>query len=187
SSANAFAGNSSNVVRIGSDAQTNSNDFTKSGVLVGQGSTPIEIRGSSANPAIVGNGSAPGAELSIGPCATVQLAAGLDLQAGDFARGLFGGIAANGYAGVTQVPGAVFGSSQYIIFDKTSSGSNFGALFFSRNSAASSVLNFVKVQNGGASILGQAQVIADGVAIRAKNSLINNSASNGVLSTNGEI
>lgn len=185
SSANVFTGNTSNVVRIGVDAQANSNDFTKSGVLVGQGSTPIEIRGSNANPAIVGNNSAPGAELSIGPSATLQLAAGLDLQAGDFGRELFGGIAANGYAGVTQVPGAAFGSSQYITFDKLPGGANFGALFFSRNSAASSILNFVRVQNGGAGVLGQAQVIADGVAIRAKNSLINNSASGGVLQTNG--
>ena len=186
SSANVFTGNSNNVVQIGTDAQPTSNDFTKSGVLVGQGDTPLQIRGSSTNPSVVGNANAPaGAELSISPGATVQLAPGTDLEAGDFARGIFGAVAANGFAGVTQVPGAALGSSKFITFDEVPGGSNFGAIYFSRNASGSSILNYALVQNGGASALGQAAVIADGVAIKVLNSQISNTASGNLLQIHG--
>jgi sugar lactone lactonase YvrE len=185
SSANVFTGNGNNAIQIGMDEGESSNDWTRSGVLVGQGDTPIEIRGMRANPAIIGNNTQPGAELTIGPNALIHLAPGTDLQAGDLRRGLFGAIAANGFAGVTQVPNAAFGSSRYITFDKTRTGSNFGAIFFSRNAATSSILNFVRVVNGGAGGLGQAQVITDGVNVRLKNSQITNSATGGILQTSG--
>jgi hypothetical protein len=186
SSANIFADNAINAVQIGVDDQLNSNDFTRSGVLVGQGETPIQIRGSSTNPAIIGNTSFPtGAELSINPGALIQLAPGTDLQAGDLARGIFGAIAANGLAGVTQVPGAAFGSSRYIDFDRIPGNSNFGALIFSRNATASSILNYVRVQNGGSSSVGAAAVIADGVSIQIRNSQINNSSTGSILQLAG--
>jgi sugar lactone lactonase YvrE len=185
SSANVFTGNANDAVQIGTDAQAGSNDFTRSGVLVGQGDTPIQIRGSNTNPAIIGNDTAPGAELTISATAMIQLAAGADLQAGDLATGKFGGLAANGFSGFTQVPGAAAGSSQYIHFDKIPNGSNFGAIYFSRQAAASSILNFVRVQNGGAGLLGSAEVITDGVPIKIANSQINNSSSGGILETSG--
>jgi sugar lactone lactonase YvrE len=173
-SANSFGGNSAgNFVQIGTDASASSNDFTRSGVLVGQGDIPIQIRGSSSNPAIVGGSSL--VELSINPAATIQLASGTDLQAGSLAQGLRGGIAANGIGGVTIVPGAEFGSSRYITFDKTSSGGNFGALYFTSLASTSSVLNYVRVQNGGNSAQGKAAVIAEGINVNLTNSDISNS------------
>ncbi|HWQ34723.1 MAG TPA: hypothetical protein VNQ79_17870 [Blastocatellia bacterium] len=199
SSANSFNGNTGNFVQIGTDASAASNDFTKSGVLVGQGETPIHLRGSNSNPAIVGGSSL--VELSINAAATIKLAPGTDLQAGDSAQNLYGGISANGLAGVTQVPGAAFGSSQYITFDKisgtppaadsgsgvsaTSANGNWGAVFFSRNAPASSILNFVSIRNGGSSVLGNAAVLAEGVVVQVTNSEIVNSETGSVLAYAG--
>ncbi len=158
SSANVIRNNGTNAVQIDASA----NDFTRSGVLVGQGDIPIQIRGTSGNPSIVGNSNgSPGAELSINPNAIIQLDAGMDLKAGD--GSLFGNIAANGYAGYSQSPGADTGISQRIVFDKIPGGGNFGGLFFSSTSAGSSILNFVSVRNGGDSLSGNAQVIIDNI------------------------
>lgn len=159
SSANVIRNNGTNAVQIDAAA----NDFTRSGVLVGQGDIPIQIRGASGNPSIVGNSSGtPGAELSINPSAIIQLDAGMDLMAGNGA--LFGNIAANGYAGYSQSPSADTGISQRITFDKIPGGGNFGGLFFSTTSAGSSILNFVSVRNGGSSPSGSAQVIIDNIS-----------------------
>ncbi|MGH9802990.1 MAG: hypothetical protein ACRD82_21700, partial [Blastocatellia bacterium] len=99
SSGNDFGGNQVNAVRIGVTADAASNDFSKSGVLVGQGATPIQIAGDCSNPAIVG-AVAPlaAAELTITAGANIQLAADLNFQAGDYATNRVGCIAANGYA-----------------------------------------------------------------------------------------
>jgi sugar lactone lactonase YvrE len=198
-SANSFNGNTGNFIQIGTDASAASNDFTRSGVLVGQGETPIHLRGSSSNPAIVGGNTL--VELSINAGATIKLAPGTDLQAGDSAQNLYGGISANGLAGVTQVPGAAFGSSQYIIFDKiggtpsaadpgngvaaTGANGNWGAVFFSRNAPASSILNYVSLRNGGSSVLGDAAVLAEGVVVQVTNSEIVNSETGSVLAYAG--
>src|SRR5581483_9084161 len=188
SSANSFNGNTNNIVQIGTDASAASNDFTRSGVLVGQGDIPIHLRGSSSNPAIVGRQPTAQdsslAELSINPAALIKLAPGMDFQAGDLAQNLRGGISANGLAGVTQVPGAAFGSSKYITFDKIGGG-NWGAIYFSRNAPASSILNFVSVQNGGASSLGNAAVLAEGATVIVTNSEIMNSSTGSVLAYAG--
>lgn len=180
SSANDFTGNQVNAVQIGTDADATSNDFTKSGVLVGQGSTPIRIRGNCANPAIVGAvPPAAAAELTVGPAATIQLAADLNFQAGDYPTNRVGAIAANGYGGFYQGTQAAT-SNKYIEFDKVTGGANFGALFFSRLATAASILNYVRVQNGGANSacsLGAAQVIVEGINLQATNSQINNSGS----------
>lgn len=194
SSANSFNSNLNNFIQIGTDGSAPSNDFTKSGVLVGQGDIPIHLRGSISNPAIVGSSSL--VELSINAAATILMAPGLDLQAGDSAQGLRGGISANGIAGVTQVPGADPGSSQFITFDKISepaagaaggaaTGGNWGAIFFSRNAPASSILNYVRVKNGGAGALGDAAVLAEGVVVMVTNSDITDSASGSVLAYAG--
>ncbi len=182
SSANTFSSNTNNFVQVGTDSSAASNDFTKSGVLVGQGETPIHLRGSSNNPAIVGSSSL--VELSINPMATIKLAPGMDFQAGDSAQGLRGGISANGLAGVTQVRNAAFGSSKYITFDRIGGG-NWGAIYFSRNAPASSILNYVSVQNGGSSSLGSAAVLAEGVAVTVTNSEILGSSSGSVLAYAG--
>ena len=177
SSANVIHNNGTNAVQI----DASSNDFTRSGVLVGQGDIPIQIRGASGNPSIVGNSNgSPGAELSINPNAIIQLDAGMDLKAGDGA--LFGNIAANGYAGYSQSPTPDTGISQRIIFDKLPGGGNFGGLFFSSTSAASSILNFVSVRNGGTSPSGSAQVIIDNISytFNFTNSESNNSSSYGL-------
>lgn len=190
SSANEFAGNQVNVVQIGTNAAAASNDFSKSGVLVGQGATPIRIAGSCSNPAIVGSAppAAP-AELTITPGASIQLAADLNFQAGDYATNRVGCIAANGYAGVYlgSQPGAPV-ANQLISFDKVPSGGNFGAIFFARNAMANCILNYTSVQNGGAASacsLGNAEVIADGTNVKVTNSQINNSASGGLLAISG--
>jgi hypothetical protein len=159
SAANVVRNNGTNAIQI--DAATN--DFTRSGVLVGQGDIPLQIRGTSGNPSTVGNaGPSPGAELSVNPNALIQLDAGMDFKAGDDT--LFGNIAANGYAGYSHSTGADASSnSQRITFDKIPGGGNFGALFFSTKSAGSSILNFVLVRNGGAGSLGSAQVVIDAI------------------------
>ncbi len=163
-----------NVIRnnLGANAiqiDASANDFTKSGVLVGQGDIPIQILGSGANPSVVGNASGPtGAELNINPNAIIQLDTGMDFKAGDGT--LFGNIAANGYAGWSHSPSGNTGISQRIMFDKISAPgkSNFGALFFSSKSAGSSILNFVTIQNGGSSGSGQAQLIIDNITYSFK-------------------
>lgn len=182
SSANSFNGNSGNFIQIGTDGSADSNDFTRSGVLVGQGETPIHLRGSLSNPAIVGSSSL--VELSINAGAEIRLAPGTDLQAGDSAQDLRGGISANGLPGITQVPGAAFGSSKYITFDRIG-GSNWGAIYFSRNAPASSILNYVSVKNGGASALGNAAVLAEGVVVQVTNSEITGSSTGSVLAYAG--
>ncbi|MFN0123479.1 MAG: hypothetical protein ACKV2V_23500, partial [Blastocatellia bacterium] len=182
SSCNTFTGNTNNYIQIGTDANAASNDFPRSGVLVGQGSTPIHIRGNAGNPAVVGGVSL--VELSINPAANINLASGVDLQAGDTAQALRGGISANGLAGVTQVPGAALGSSKYISFDRVG-GANWGSVYFSRNAPASSILNFVSMRNGGSSALGNAAVLAEGVAVSVTNSEITNSTTGSVLAFAG--
>ncbi|MEK7833221.1 MAG: hypothetical protein AAB401_19180, partial [Acidobacteriota bacterium] len=191
SSANDFVGNQLNAVRIGTTADVASNDFSKSGVLVGQGAVPIQIAGDCANPAIVGAAApASPAELTISAGANIQLAADLNFQAGDYATDRVGCIAANGYAGIylgTQ-PGAP-AANQLITFDKIPGGGNFGAIFFARNAMANCILNYVSVQNGGstssACSLGNAEVISDGTNVKVTNSQIGNSASGGVLALSG--
>ncbi len=190
SSANDFPANQ--AIQIGVTDNAASNDFTKSGVLVGQGATPIRIAGNCANPAIVGATAASPAELAIGPAATIQLAADLNLQAGDYATSRVGCISADGYAGVYIGPktGSA-AANQLISFDKVPSGGNFGAIYFSRNAMANCVLNYVSVQNGGsassACSLGNGEVIAEVVGVRVTNSQINNSATGGVLAANGAV
>ncbi|MDX2043115.1 MAG: IPT/TIG domain-containing protein [Acidobacteriota bacterium] len=189
SAANDFAGNQVNAVRIGTTADATSNDFSKSGVLVGQGATPIQIAGDCSNPAIVGAQAPAMAELTITPSANIQLAADLNLQAGDYATDRVGCIAANGYAGVylgTQ-PGAPAANS-LISFDKIPGGGNFGAIFFARNAMTNCILNYVSVQNGGATSscsLGNASIISDGTNVIVSNSQISNSATGGLLATSG--
>lgn len=184
SSANVFAGNIIDAVQVGSDSDAASNDFTKSGVLVGQGSTPIQIRGSSTNPAIVGKATAPGAELVITANALIQLAPGTDFQAGSAT--LFGGIAANGAPGYTQVPGATpNSSSQRITFQKIPGGGNWGALYFSPKSSPSSILNYVMLDGGGAGGIAPSQFIVDGTTVTFSNSQSSNSSSAGYLVVNG--
>ena len=190
SSGNDFSGNQHNAVRIGSTAEAASNDFTKSGVLVGQGSTPIQIAGDCSNPAIVGAAApASPAELTITPGANIQLAADLNFQAGDYATNVVGCIAANGYAGayLGSQPGTPV-ANQLISFNKIPTGGNFGAIFFARNAMANCILNYVSVQNGGASSacsIGNAEVISDGTNVQVTNSQISNSASGGVLAISG--
>lgn len=190
SSGNDFAGNQLNAVRIGITSDATSNDFSKSGVLVGQGATPIQIAGDCSNPAIVGAAApAAPAELTIAPGANIQLAADLNFQAGDYATNLVGCIAANGYAGayLGAQPGAPV-ANQLISFDKIPNGGNFGAIFFARNAMANCILNYVSVKNGGASSacsLGNAEVITDGVNVLVTNSQISDSATGGVLAISG--
>lgn len=190
SSANDFVGNQLNAVRIGITADAASNDFDKSGVLVGQGSVPIQIAGDCTNPAIVGAAApASPAELTITPGANIQLAADLNFKAGDYPTDRVGCIAANGYAGAylgTQ-PGAP-AANQLITFDKIPGGGNFGAIFFARNAMANCILNYVSVQNGGAASacsLGNAEIVTDGTNVKVTNSQIGNSASGGVLALSG--
>ncbi len=176
STANIIAGNGVNAVQI--DASVN--DFTRSGFLIGQGAIPIQILGSSGNPATIGNASGPtGAELTIGAAAIIQLAGGTDLKAGDGI--LFGNIAANGFAGINLSPDGNAALSQRITFNSIDS-SKWGAVYFSPKSGASSLLNFVSLQNGGSSTLGSAQVVIDNITYPFKftNSQSNNSASYGI-------
>ena len=175
--ANVIRNNGTNAVQIDAAA----NDFTRSGVLVGQGDIPIQIRGANNNPSVVGNSNgSPGAEVSLNPNAIIQLDAGMDFMAGNGT--LFGNIAANGYAGYSHSPSADMGISHRIIFDKIPGGGNFGALFFSANSAGSSILNFVSVRNGGSSPSGNAQVIIDNISypFNFTNSESNNSSGYGL-------
>jgi sugar lactone lactonase YvrE len=199
SSANEFARNQVNAVQIGTDADAALNDFTKSGVLVGQGVTPYRLRGSSTNPAIVGAAppAAP-AELTITPTTIIHLAPGTDLMAGDGATKL-GGIAANGYAGVYQSGGALTAmagdsasvlaptaaSDTFIRFLNTPGQGNFGAIFFTKTAQPSSILNWVIVEGGGAGPSGQGAIIVDTVAIKLINSQINNSATGGLIVLGG--
>lgn len=189
SSANDFAGNQVNAVRIGTTSDAASNDFSESGVLVGQGATPIQIAGDCSNPAIIGAPAPAMAELTITPSATIQLAADLNLQAGDYASDRVGCIAADGYAGVYlgAQPGAPAANS-LITFDKIPSGGNFGAIFFARNAMTNCILNYVSVQNGGAASscsLGNGAVISDGTNVKVTNSQVSNSATGGLLAISG--
>lgn len=186
SAANVFTGTDTvtPVIQIPATA----NDFTRSGVLVGQGDIPIQIRGSNTNPSIIGaTPPAAPAELTIGPGALIQLDAGMDLQAGDYAGNRVGGLAANGFAGINQVPGAGQGAARFITFDKIGGGSNFGSIFFARNATSSSLLFFVRILNGGNSELGKGAVISDGVNLPVRNSQINNSATGGVVELSGSL
>ncbi len=186
SSANDFAGNQIDAVQIGTDADAGSNDFTKSGVLVGQGDTPIRIRGNCDNPAIVGAAPpAPPAELTINAGALIHLAPGVDLKVADYASNRIGCMAANGYAGFYQGNQSAT-SNDFIDFDKIPGVGNFGAIFFSRNAMSNCVLNFVRVQNGGGSCsAGSGEVVVEGLALKITNSQINNSSSGGLLETLG--
>ncbi len=192
SSANYFTNNSLNAVQIGTAADTASNDFTTSGVLVGQGDTPLVIQGSSSNPAIIGVADTPppsigggaGAlapsELSLGPSSTIQLAAGMNLLVGDFPTNKMGGLSANGWAGLYQ--GTQTATSNRLIEFKNVTGSgNFGAVFFSRLATSSSILDSVKISNGGSGSLGPAALIAEGATVSVTNSQIDG----GLLETLG--
>jgi hypothetical protein len=181
SSANDFTGNQVDAVQIGTDADAASNDFTKSGVLVGQGAIPIRFRGSASNPAIVG-AAPPGrpAELAINAAAIIHLAPGMDLQAGDYPSNRAGSIAANGYAGFyLGAQGAM--SNRFIEFDKIPGDGNFGAIFFARNALSNCILNYARVQNGGAGAQGNGEVVVEGLALKITNSQINNSSSGGLV------
>jgi len=183
SSANDFSNNSLNAVQIGTAADAASNDFTRSGVLVGQGETPLIIQGSSSNPSIIGVADTPppasggGAgvlaptELSLGPASAVQLAPGMNLLVGDFATNKMGGLSANGAAGLYQGTQAAT-SNKYIEFKNVTGGGNFGAIFFSRLATSSSILDSVKISNGGSGSLGSAALIAEGATITVANSQI---------------
>jgi hypothetical protein len=184
--ANDFTGNSLDAIQIGTDGDQAANDFTRSGVLVGQGTTPIHLRGSNANPAIVGTvppAAAP--EVTINPGALIQLAAGLDFQAGDYSTSRRGCIAANGFAGVNQVPGASLTSSRFIVFDRIGAGGNFGSIFFARNSLTSCLLAFVQVRNGGASVRGNGAVISEGASLVMRNTQVTNSSTGGIVELQG--
>lgn len=179
SAANIFNGNLVNAVQI----RAASNDFTRSGVLVGQGTTPIQVRGASDNPAIVGNvpPAAP-AEVTVAPTAKIQLDTGMDFQAGDYGSNRVGCIAANGFAGVNQVPGASAANSKRITFEKFTSGGNFGAIFFARTATSSCILSFVDISGGGAGPQGNGAVIVDGINIRINKTTV---TGGGVLELNG--
>lgn len=175
--ANVIRNNGTDAIQIDSTA----NDFTRSGVLVGQGDIPLQIRGSNANPSVVGkSGGTPGAELFINPNAIVQLDAGMDLKAGDGT--LFGSIGANGYAGYSHSTGADTNVSRRIVFEKIPGGGNFGALVFSSTAGASSILNFVTARNGGSSGAGNAQIVLENISFTFNftNSESNNSNSYGL-------
>ena len=180
SSANDFAGNQINVIQIGTDDDAASNDFTKSGVLVGQLDTPLRIRGSRSNPAIVGAASPQSAELAINATAIIHLAPGMDLQAGDYPSNRVGGLAANGYAGVYLGAQEVT-SNRLIDFDKIPGSDNFGAIFFARNALPNSILNYVRVRGGGASQHGHGEVIVEALNLKVTNSQISNSSTGGLL------
>ena len=183
SSANHFTDNSLNAVQIGTATNAASNDFTKSGVLVGQGDTPLIIQGSSSNPAVVGFADNPppasggGAvalaptELSLGPTSSIQLAPGMNLLVGDFATNKMGGLSANGWAGLYQGTQAAT-SNRFIEFRNVTGGGNFGAIFFSRLATSSSILDSVRISNGGNGSLGPAALIAEGSTISVTNSQI---------------
>ncbi len=188
SSANDFNGNQADALQIGVDADLASNDFTKSGVLVGQAPAPLRIRGNCGNPAIVGAAPpASPAELTITATAIIQLAPEMAFQVGDYPSNRIGSIAANGYAGAYQGPQATT-SNDLIEFDKIPGGANFGAIFFTRNAMANCILNFVKVQNGGNGAncgLAGAEVIAEVVNMKVTNSQINDSSTGGLLAIVG--
>lgn len=180
SSANSFNDNIVNAIQIGTDGDAGSNDFTRSGVLVGQLDIPLRIRGSSSNPSIIGAvPPALPAELTVNPGALIQIAAGTDLKAGDYPSNRIGCLAANGYAGFYLGTQAAT-SNQFIDFDKIPSQGNFGALFFSRNSIASCFLNYVRIRNGGAGSLGNAEVVVERLVMKITNSQINNSSTGGL-------
>lgn len=184
SSANDFNGNQANVIQIGTDATAASNDFTRSGsvVLVGQGATPLRIRGTCDNPAIIGaKPPAAAVELTITPTARIQLAPNMDFKVADYSADLVGCLAANGYAGFYLGPQAAT-SNQFIEFDKVPGAGNFGAIFFSRNAKMNCILNFVRVQNGGSNCqAGNGEVVVEGLNLKITNSQVNNSSSGGLL------
>ena len=195
SSANEFAGNQVNVVQIGLDSSATSNDFTKSGVLVGQDSTPLRIEGSNNNPSIIGvvesvSAAMPGidssvqvisAEIGINPAAKVQLGQGMDLQVGDYPTNRKGGLAVNGFAGTYLGSAQGSGSDRLIEFDKVAGKGNFGSIYFTRLAKPSSTMNSVRVQSGGNGNRGNNPVVVEAITLSLTNSRIDG----GVLDTLG--
>lgn len=195
SSANEISGNQVNVVQIGVDGSATSNDFTKSGVLVGQDTAPLRIEGSNNNPAIIGvveslSTAMPSidstvqtttAEVGINPAARIQLGQGMDLQVGDYPTNRRGGLAANGYAGAYV--GSTQGSAgdRFIEFDKVAGKGNFGSIYFTRLAKPSSIMNRVRVQSGGNGARGSNPVVVEAITL----SLTNSAVEGGVLDTLG--
>jgi sugar lactone lactonase YvrE len=199
SSANTFQANQIDAVEIGTVSDALSNDFSIDGVLVGQGSTPLIIRGGPSNPSIIGStgpGSLAspgfnltlgtlgplGAEVTIGPTTRIQLAAGMDLQVGDFPSNRRGGLSANGYAGSYLGPQAGT-SNRSVVFESVSGEQNFGSIFFTRRALSSSILNNVQIERGGNGQRGAVPLIVEAVTIQVTNSRIDG----GLLETLGAV
>ncbi|MFZ4627769.1 MAG: hypothetical protein ACOYNR_05500 [Blastocatellia bacterium] len=194
--ANNFQSNQINAVEIGVSTENLSNDFSISGVLVGQGTVPIIIRGGASNPAVIGSvvpgtvtspglslqESASGAEVTIGPTTTIQLAGGMDLQVGDFATNRRGGLSANGYAG-NYLGTQAATSNRSVVFQSVPGGSNFGSIFFTRRALPSSILNNVQIERGGNGQQGSVPLIVEAVSLPITNSRIDG----GLLETLGAV
>ncbi len=194
--ANTFQANQINAVEIGVSTEALSNDFSISGVLVGQGTVPIIIRGGASNPAIIGSivpgtVSSPGfslqqagsgAEVTIGATTTIQLAGGMDLQVGDFASNRRGGLSANGYAG-NYLGAQSATSNRSVTFQSVPGGPNFGSIFFTRRARPSSILNNVQIERGGNGQQGAVPVIVEAVSLPITNSRIDG----GLLETLGAV
>lgn len=193
SSANDFSGNQLDAIQIGTAGSAASNDFTKMGVLVGQGSTPLVIQGSSSNPSVIGvapaqtpimaGGAATlSTEISVGPATVLQLAPGMNLLVGDFATNKVGGLSVNGWAGFYQGTQPAT-SNQYVEFQAIPGSGNFGAIFFSRLALSSSILSNVRIMSGGNGSLGSVPLIVEGVNL----SLTNSQVDGGFLETLGAL
>ncbi|MGA1367835.1 MAG: hypothetical protein ACO394_04870, partial [Blastocatellia bacterium] len=194
--ANTFQANQINAVEIGTSAEALSNDFSISGVLVGQGTAPIIVRGGPSNPAIIGStvpgtvsspGFSPqqggsGAEVTIGPTTTIQLAGEMDLQVGDFATNRRGGLSANGYAG-NYLGTESATSNRSVKFESVPGGPNFGSIFFTRRALPSSILNNVQIERGGNGQQGAVPLIVEVVSLPITNSRIDG----GLLETLGAV
>jgi len=194
--ANTFQSNQLNAVEIGISSEALSNDFSISGVLVGQGTIPIIIRGGASNPAVIGSvvpgtvsspGLSPqqagsGAEVTIGPTTTIQLAGGMDLQVGDFASNRRGGLSANGYAG-NYLGTQTATSNRSVTFQSVPGGPNFGSIFFTRRALPSSILNNVQIERGGNGQQGAVPLIVEAVSLSITNSRIDG----GLLETLGAV
>ena len=174
SSGNDFRANTLNAVQIGTAAAATSNDFTKTGVLVGQGSTPIVIQGSSSNPALINT------ELTVGPTSVLQLAPAMNLLVGDYATDKTGGLSVIGSAGFYQGTQTAT-SNQYVEVQNIPGSGNFGSIFFSRLSLPSSILSNVRIQSGGNGALGTAPLIIEGANLAVTGSRIDG----GMLETLG--
>ena len=193
--ANTFQANQINAVEIGTTTETLSNDFSISGVLVGQGTVPIIIRGAANNPAIIGSTvsgavsspgfslqSGSGAEVTIGPTTTIQLAGGMDLQVGDLVTNRRGGLSANGYAG-NYLGAQTAPSNRSVTFQSVPGGPNFGSIFFTRRALPSSILNNVQIERGGNGQQGAVPLIVEAVSLAITNSRIDG----GLLETLGAV